>query len=86
MTQHHKNKQPTQKIGRSPEQTFFQGHTDGQQAYEKIFNIVIREMQLKTTMRLSFHTSQNGMIFFILLFFKIHFSFGPRFIKLQWKC
>ena len=60
MTQHHKNKQPTQKIGRSPEQTFFQGHTDGQQAYEKIFNIVIREMQLKTTMRLSFHTSQNG--------------------------
>ena len=36
-------------------------HTDGQQVHEKILNItIIREMQIKATMRLSTHTYQNG--------------------------
>ena len=35
----HQYKQPTQKMGR-PEQTFLQrGHTDSQEAHEKMFNI-----------------------------------------------
>ena len=40
MTLNSINKQPIQKMGRRPEQTFLQrGHIDGQQAHEKIFNI-----------------------------------------------
>ena len=32
--------------------TFLQRHIDGQQTYEKMFNVtIIREMQIKTTMR-----------------------------------
>ena len=32
--------------------TFLQRrHTDGQEAHEKMFNIAIRQMQIKTTMR-----------------------------------
>ena len=47
-----KKKPPNQQIGRRPKQTFFQRrHTDGQEAHEKMFNITIREMQIKTTMR-----------------------------------
>ena len=38
-------------MGRRSEQTFLQRHTDGQEAHEKMLNIVIREMQIKTTMR-----------------------------------
>ena len=40
-------------MGRIPKQTFLQRrHTDGQQVHEKMLNIaVIREMQIKTTMR-----------------------------------
>ena len=46
-------------MGRRPEQTFFQrGNADGQQAHEKMLNtanhqgkLIIREMQIKTTMR-----------------------------------
>ena len=35
-----KNKQPNQKMGRRPEQTFLQRiYTDGQQAHEKMLNI-----------------------------------------------
>ena len=37
-------------MDRGPEQTFFQrGHTDGQQAHKKMFNITVRQMQIKTT-------------------------------------
>ena len=40
MTQHQKNKQPDQKMGRRTEETFFQrGNVDGQQAGEITFNI-----------------------------------------------
>ena len=35
--------------GRSKE-AFLQRHTDGQKAHEKMLNIAIREMQVKTTM------------------------------------
>ena len=35
-----KNKQPNQKMGRKPKQTFVQGRrTDDQQTHEKMFNI-----------------------------------------------
>ena len=34
------NKQPNQKMGRRPKQTFLHGrHTDGQKAHEKILNM-----------------------------------------------
>ena len=40
---------PTEKMDRRPEQTFLlKRHTDGQQVYEKMFNITNREMQIKT--------------------------------------
>ena len=39
-TQLNNNKKPRFKKGRGADQTFFQrGHTDGQQAYEKMFSI-----------------------------------------------
>ena len=38
-------------MGRRSKQTFFQRHTDGQQACEKMVNITIREVQIKATMR-----------------------------------
>ena len=40
-------------MGRGSKQMFLQGdiHTEGQEAHEKTFNIVFREMQIKTTMR-----------------------------------
>ena len=34
-----------------PKYTFQKRYTEGQQAYENIFKIIIREMQIKTTMR-----------------------------------
>ena len=38
--QYQKNKQPNQKMGRRPKQTFLQRrHTDGQEAHQKILNI-----------------------------------------------
>ena len=39
-TQCQKNKQPNQKVGKRPKQTFLQRrHTDGQQTHEKMLNI-----------------------------------------------
>ena len=36
-----KNKQPNQKMGRRPKQTFLERrHTDGQKAHEKMLNII----------------------------------------------
>ena len=38
-TQYQKNKQPNQKVGKRPKQTFLQRrHTDGQQTHEKMLN------------------------------------------------
>ena len=58
-----KTNNPLKKMGRRPEQTFLQrGHTDGQQAHEKIFNIRItyqRNANQKYN-EISPHTSQNG--------------------------
>ena len=39
------------KTGRRHKQTLLQRHTDGQQAHEKMLNITIREMKMKTTMK-----------------------------------
>ena len=45
-----KNKQPNQKVGKRPKQTFLQRrHTDDQQTQEKM--LINREMQIKTIMR-----------------------------------
>ena len=39
-TQYQKNKQPNPKMGRRPEQIFFQSrHIDGQQAHENVLSI-----------------------------------------------
>ena len=39
--QYQKSKQPSQKMGGRPKQTFFQRrHTDDQQTYEKMLNII----------------------------------------------
>ena len=47
------NKQPNPKMGRRPKWTFFQRrYTDWQQTHERMLNItIIREMQIKTTVR-----------------------------------
>ena len=40
IAQYQKNKQPNQKMGQRPKQTFLQRrHTDGQEAHEKMLNI-----------------------------------------------
>ena len=40
-TQYQKNKQPNQKVGKRPQQTFLQRrHTDGQQVHENMFDII----------------------------------------------
>ena len=48
-----KKKNPIKKMGRRPKQTFHKGrHTHGQETHEKMLNItIIREMQIKPTMR-----------------------------------
>ena len=56
-------KQTTQlKMGRIPKYIFLQGrHTDGQQAYEKMFNITNHEEYANQNQNaISPHTCQNG--------------------------
>ena len=55
-------KQPTQKMNRRSEQTFIQrGHTDGQQADEKMFNIASYQRNTNQSYsEISPHTNQNG--------------------------
>ena len=50
------------KMGRRPEQTFFQKrHIDGQQAYEKMLNIVNHQRNANQNhIEILFHTHQNG--------------------------
>ena len=46
--QYQKNKQPNQTMGERSIWTFLQRHTDGQRC---LISLIIREMQIKTTMR-----------------------------------
>ena len=57
-----KNKQPNQKIGRRPKQTFLQRrHTDGQEAHEKLLKITNYQKNANPNYNeVSPHTSQNG--------------------------
>ena len=56
-----KNKQPNQKMSRQPKQTFLQRRlTDGQEAKKRCSaSLIIREMQVKITMKTTSHTNQN---------------------------
>ena len=51
-------------MGRISEQTFFQGrYRDDQQVYEKVFKaLILREMQMKITMRYHFTTVRMTII------------------------
>ena len=56
-----KNKQPKQKMGRRPKQTFLQRQTDGQKAHEKMLNITNYQRNANQNYNeASPHTGQNG--------------------------
>ena len=57
-----KNKQPNQKVGKRPKQTFLQRrHTDDQQTHEKMLNITHYQKNANQNYNeISPHTNQNG--------------------------
>ena len=56
-----KKKEPNQKMGRRTKQTFFQRHTDGQQAHESMVNITNYQRHANQNHNeVSPHTGQNG--------------------------
>ena len=80
-----KNKQPNQKVGKRPKQTFLQRHIDGQQTHEKMFNVAnIREMQIKTTTK--YHLTLVRMA--IIKKSTINAECGERgtLLRCWWKC
>ena len=55
-----KSKQPNQKVGKGPEETFLQRHTDGSQAHEKMLNITYYQRNANQNCnKIPPHTSQN---------------------------
>ena len=59
--QYQKNKQPNQKVGRRPKQTFLQTrHTDSQQTHEKMLNVAHYYRNANQNYEISPHTHQNG--------------------------
>ena len=61
-TQYQKNKQPNQKMGRRPKQTFLQRrHTNGQKTHEKMLNIINYQRNANQNYNeVPPHTGQNG--------------------------
>ena len=56
-----KTNNPIQKMGRRPKQTFLQRNTDGQEAYEKMFNITNYQRNAHQNYNeIALHSSQNG--------------------------
>ena len=56
-----KTKQPNQKIGRRPKQSFPQRHTDGQKAHEKMVDITNYQRNANQNYnKVSPHTSHDG--------------------------
>ena len=61
ITQYQKHNQPMKKMGRRPEQTFFQRHMDGQQVHEKMLTITNHQRNaIQNHHEMSPHTFQNG--------------------------
>ena len=60
--QYQKNKQPNQKVGRRPKQTFLQRrHTDSQQTHEKMLNVAHYYRNANQNYNeISPHTGQSG--------------------------
>ena len=60
-TQHPKNNQSSEEMGRRQEETFFQRrHEDGTQTYEKMFNIPYHQGHTnRNHNETPFHTSQS---------------------------
>ena len=59
--QYQKSKQPNQKVGKGPEETFLQRHTEGQQAHEEMLSITHYQRNANQDHKeVPSHASQNG--------------------------